>query len=93
MSDPPILCTWTGTGFDPASRVWAKRADESYVVGAQYMVEAREARSIASHNFYFAAVHEAFLNLPEAMAERFPSADHLRKYALIRAGFRDERQQ
>jgi hypothetical protein len=46
---------------------------------------------MASHRHFFAAVYDAWLNLPEKEAERFASADHLRKYALIRAGFRDER--
>ena len=29
--------------------------------------------------------------MPEYLAERFATAEHLRKHALIRAGFRDER--
>ena len=44
-----------------------------------------------SHRFYFASVNEAWKNLPEDMAERYPTSDHLRKWALIKAGYRDER--
>lgn len=51
----------------------------------------QEARSQASHNHFFAALNDAWLNLPEGEAERFPSAEHLRKWALIKAGYRDER--
>jgi hypothetical protein len=46
---------------------------------------------MASHNQYFAAVTEAWKNLPEEYADQFPSVDHLRKWCLIKAGYRDER--
>lgn len=46
-----------------------------------------EARSKASHDHFFAIVHEAWKSLPEDMADDFPSPDHLRKWALIKAGF------
>lgn len=92
MSVPDsILADWDGESFVPAGPVWAKRADDKFVVGERYSIEIREARSIASHRQYFATINEAWMNLPDALAERFPSADHLRKYALIKAGFRDER--
>ena len=39
---------------------------------------------------FFAVIREAWLNLPEAEAERHRSPDHLRKWALIRAGYRNE---
>ena len=92
MSDvTPILCAWTGEAFSPAGRIWAKRADERFVVGQEYMVEAHEPRSLQSHNHFFAALADAWQNLPEQMAETFASPDHLRRWALIKAGFRDER--
>ena len=47
--------------------------------------------SAASHSHYFASLTEAWRNLPEDMAERFPTVEALRKWALIKAGFRDER--
>lgn len=46
-----------------------------------------ESRSKASHDHFFAVVTEAWKSLPEDMAEEFPSPDHLRKWALIKAGF------
>lgn len=51
----------------------------------------REHRSRASHDHYFAAVQNAFDNLPESLSNDFPTAEHLRKWALIKAGYRDER--
>ena len=68
-----------------------KLADAHFVVGEVYTLEERHQRSLQSHSHYFAALTEAWSNLPEEAAERFPTIDHLRKFALIRAGFRDER--
>lgn len=92
MSAPPaILCAWDGEAFAPTDQRWAKIADKHFVVGQVYPLEVREARSHASHSHYFACVHDAWANLREDIAERFPTPEHLRKYALVRAGFRDER--
>lgn len=46
-----------------------------------------EMRSAKSHRHFFAAVHQAWLNLPEHLVDEFPSSEHLRKYALIKSGF------
>lgn len=46
-----------------------------------------EYRSPESHRHFFACVNEAWKNLPEDIADDFPSPEHLRKWALIKAGF------
>ena len=43
-----------------------------------------------SHNHYFVALTELLKNLPEDASDQFPTADHLRKWCLIKAGFHDE---
>ena len=86
-----IACVWDGESFTPANPHWAKRADQLYTVGETYSLDIREDRSTASHRQYFAAIAEAWGNLPDDAAERFPTFEHLRKWALIRAGYRDER--
>ena len=43
-----------------------------------------------SHNHEFAWLTEAWRNLPEGLAELYPSPEHLRKRALIQCGFYDE---
>jgi len=92
MSDSnPILAIWDGEHLTPASPYWAKKADEQYVIGERYLVEVQHERSIASHRAYFAQLNEAFMSLPEHIAERFPSVEALRKFALIQTGHRDER--
>lgn len=49
-----------------------------------------EHRSKASHDHFFAVVNEAWKSLPEDLADDFPSPEHLRKWALIKAGFCSE---
>ena len=61
-----------------------------YVEGEIHRLAPWEDRSQASHNHQFAAIHEAWKNLPEDQAERFPTSEHLRKWALIRAGYRND---
>ena len=84
----PVAFRWDGEAMLP---LHPRIADKQYVVGEIYRLEPREERSAASHAHYFASITEAHSNLPDDSAERFPTPDALRKFALIRAGFRDER--
>lgn len=86
----PVLCAWDGEAFYPAGRYWAKLADRQFVVGERYPIQVWEERSVISHNHYFACVAEAWKNLPEDMAMLYPTPPHLRKRALIQAGYYDE---
>lgn len=90
MTTAPILFEWTGEAMVPHAR-FQRDCDASFVVGEVYRLAVQEHRSQASHSHYFAAIHEAWMNLPEHLAEWFPTAEHLRKHALIKAGYRDER--
>ena len=56
-------------------------------VGAVHGWQMAEHRSKASHDHFFACVNKAWKNLPEDIADDFPSPEHLRKWALIKAGF------
>jgi hypothetical protein len=56
-----------------------------------YTLGITEERSAASHRHYFACINDAWRNLPEDKVERYPSPEHLRKWALIRAGYHNER--
>jgi len=79
---------WDGESFTPR-RGFAKQADALYVVGETYRLEPVEDRSAVSHRHYFASINEAWSNLPEDQVERFPTAEHLRKWCLIKAGYAD----
>lgn len=61
-----------------------------YGEGECVTLEREEPRSWKSHGHFFACVNAAHDNLPEGEAERFATPDHLRKWALIRAGYRNE---
>ncbi|WP_431861469.1 hypothetical protein [Azospirillum sp.] len=62
------------------------------MVGEVYRLSEHQDRSDASHRHYFACINEAWENLTEHMAAQFPTPDHLRKFALIKAGHADSRQ-
>ena len=82
---------WSGEAFEPLPG-FRKRADAAFVVGQVYHMETIEERSARTHRHFFALINEAWQSLPEDFAERFPTPDHLRKFALIKAGFADSRQ-
>lgn len=84
----PLAFSWDGEAMNPLN---PRLADRYYVVGETYRLEPREDRSQKSHGHYFASIQEAFQNLPEHLAERYATADHLRKWALIKAGYSDAR--
>lgn len=90
MSLPPITCTWTGEAWEPIKR-FHNLVNAELVVGQTYTLVEHQERSQASHNHFFAIVNDAWLNLPENVAGQFASSEHLRKWALIKAGYRDER--
>jgi hypothetical protein len=48
-----------------------------------------EHRSKKSHDQFFAIVKGAWETLPDHLLEKFPSSEHLRKYALCKAGYAD----
>jgi hypothetical protein len=90
MNIAPVEFQWDGEVMRPA-RHYLPRCHKQYVVGEAYPMIPHEDRSTNSHNHFFAAVHEAWKNLPEKMTARFPTSEHLRKWALIKAGYADER--
>ncbi len=89
---PPISLRYEGEGeFKSPSRRVAALLDKELVIGEEYRMERVEERSPQSHAHYFACINNAWSNLPESMGDQFASPEHLRKYALIKAGYRDER--
>lgn len=86
----PLSYLWSGDSFEILPR-HQKQADLDFIVGEIYQLEQVHERSAKSHAQYFAALHQGWLNLPEATAESFPSSEHLRKHCLIKSGFFDKR--
>jgi hypothetical protein len=46
-----------------------------------------EHRSAESHRHYFSCIRNAWINLPDDLADRLPSPEHLRHHALVKTGF------
>lgn len=91
MTDSPLVFAWDGDVMMPVASC-RRAANERYVVGERYRMAVVEERSLASHNHFFASVAEAWSNLPEHFAGRFATPEHLRKFALIRCGYANQRQ-
>ena len=85
----PIVFAWDGEVMKPLGR-FAQLADKEFVIGENYQLEVTQPRSMASHRHYFACIAEAWANLPEDQAGRWPTPEHLRKWALVQAGYREE---
>lgn len=83
----PIICEYDGEAFIPVRQ---RQADKDFVVGIRYPLVIHEDRSTKTHNHEFAWLRDAWMNLPEDLADIYPTAEHLRKRALIQAGFYDE---
>lgn len=91
MTAPPIPMVYEGDGVFRALPAYRARAAELYGQGEIVAMVPHEERSSASHAHYFAVIREAWLSLPEDRTAEFPTPESLRKKALIKAGFRDER--
>lgn len=89
MTFAPLLCEWTGEAFRPLGR-YATEADRQLVVGERHKITEWSDRSDATHRHEFAWLREAWQNLPESIADLYPSPEHLRKRALIQAGYFNE---
>jgi hypothetical protein len=90
MSGAPLPFVWDGDAMRPLPG-FASAAAAAYGKGEVVTLAPVEPRSSPSHRHYFACVREAWINLPAEHAARFASEEHLRKWALIKAGYRDER--
>lgn len=85
----PITYRWSGDAMEPLPR-FTGMANQLFVVGETYRLEQIEERSVATHNHEFAWLKTAWENLPEDIADQFGSPEHLRKRALIEAGYYTE---
>jgi len=81
-----VFMLWDGKVFRPIPSFRAY-CDREFVVGETYPMAPVEERSSASHNHYFAALEEGWKNLSEENAKHFPTAEHLRHWALVQTGY------
>lgn len=91
MTDAPFPLLYEGGGkFIAPSTFFCNRADERFKEGERYQMVEHHDRSANSHRHYFASIYEAWMNLPEAEAPKYPDSETLRKRALIFTGWRNE---
>lgn len=83
-----IPLIYMGNGeFRASSPYHVRRCEQAYGQGELITVEVQDDRSMASHRHYFAQIADLWETLPETLAGDFPSSEHLRKFALIKAGY------
>lgn len=85
----PVAFRFVNGAMIPINPFFVARAAKQYEPGQVYVLVPQEARSPESHRFFFAALHEGWLNLTEEYAEQFPTAESLRAYALVKSGRAD----
>ena len=69
---------------DPRYR---KVFEAQFTEGADYIMVPVQARNMAQHSGYFAEVNRTHENLDERIAHLYPTATHLRKWALCESNF------
>jgi hypothetical protein len=84
---PPCAFEWDGEVMKPLN---SRRADAFYTVGERYLMAPVCHRSEISHKHEFAWLREAWMSLPENLADQYATSEHLRKRALIDAGYYNE---
>lgn len=85
----PLVYRWSGEAMEPLAR-FHNVANAEFVIGETYRLVEENEQSDKSRAHEFAWLKEAWLNLPESLAEQYPSVEMLRKKALIASGFYDE---
>ncbi len=85
----PLPYEWTGEGWQPLPG-FRRQADQMFAIGERVRLAPVEERSEATHRHEFAFLRDAWMNLPESLADQFPTAEHLRKRALIDTGYHHE---
>jgi len=82
----PIVYVKVGNHLVPIPR-FLRLFHQQWAEGEEVILDVLLQRSMASHNHYFAALHEGFLNLAEEYAQEFDSEEHLRHWCLCKEGF------
>lgn len=71
----------------PTTQRFARMCDKHFTIGEVYPLVVEEPRSMISHKHEFAWLREAWRSLPEGLSDLYPTEEHLRKRALIQAGY------
>jgi hypothetical protein len=85
----PMPFRWDGAVMIPEPK-FVTLARKQFAHGQRYILEGHEPASHADRGHYFASIKDAWDNLDEDATARYPSPEHLRKWALVKAGWRKE---
>lgn len=91
MNQQPLRFIWLENAMVPASALWLRKCQERFEPGTEYVLEEVHEQSERSRRHMHAVIREAWLSLPDELAAEFETAEHLRKFALIKGGFHDKR--
>lgn len=88
MTPGVIVYQWSGQAMVPMRR-FADHCADTFKSGDFYHLEVQQQRRESSHRHYFAALDEAWANLPHEydLESWSQSREHLRHFALIRCGW------
>lgn len=85
----PLPFIWSDGAMHPDAR-FRQLAVRQFKDGERYVLEPHDEVSHAERGHYFASVNDAWKNLSDAATARYPTPNHLRRWALIKAGWRKE---
>ena len=91
MKTKAVNFRWTADLVMVPDQRALKLCEEQFVVNEVYPLTTLPDRSKRSHDHYFACISEIYANLPERLASKFKSEEHMRKYALVKCGFCNEK--
>lgn len=85
--DRPIVFVWNEEGVMVPLPRFRRLCDELFAVQAEYALIEHHGRNMRQHRAYFASIGNVFDNLAEQYEGVFPSAEHLREWALCQTEF------
>lgn len=91
MKLKPVVCLYHEDGTFTVLPRFRHLASQQFTPGEQYPLEVVSYRSRASHNHYFAALADAWDNLPHDLQEKWPSPEHMRHDVLVKCGYFTEK--
>lgn len=83
----PIVFVWTAEGVMVPLPRFRKLCDEQFAVHEEYALVEHHGRNMRQHRAYFASLNDCFDNLAEEFDGIYPSAEHLREWALCQTEF------
>lgn len=86
MRRRPITVIYNGVSFMPEGKDVAY-CQFMFGAGQVFIIDPEQERDMNSHRHYFAALKEAWKNLPEELERKYPTEDIFRKKLLIETGY------